>query len=228
MRAGAELAASALTVIRIGFETSIGWGQANPASPVGHTVSQTASIKGPPHPSRLPSPLRAIGPVMPLFDTHRFGNAVTPLSRSVDGRVLVMSQVTSVRQDLAAQGIAGVPAQEALLLADTQTGGTQRLALPNGGQIVQVFWTEHLPMGSLQVVPQDVLNALLAFHGRAGSAQRVMRAYFSRMNGCWKGTRASCLMRLHFRKCATATVHRDLPGRLCFGSNFAWRCLRGE
>jgi len=138
------------TLIRIGFDTSSGQGQANPSLP--------------------PSPLRTIGPVMPLFDTHRFGNSVIPLSRSADGHVLAMSQVTSVRQDLAAQGISGVPAQEALLLADTQTGGTQRLELPMGGQIVQVFWAMHLPMGTLQAVPQDELNALLAIHGRAGRA----------------------------------------------------------
>ena len=62
--------------------------------------------------------------VAPLFATAHFGTHITPLNRSTDGRVLVMSQVNSTRLDLAAQGIPDVPAQETLVLADTGTNAT--------------------------------------------------------------------------------------------------------
>ncbi len=90
--------------------------------------------------------------IPPLFDASRFGPATTALNRSHDGRVLVMSQVMSIRQDLAAQGIAGVPAQEALLLADTGSGATERLVLPYGGQIVQAFWAAPVPLAHIHRV----------------------------------------------------------------------------
>lgn len=102
-----------------------------------------------------------VSSVAPLFATAQFGQRLTPLNRASDGRVLVMSQVTSVRQDLAAQGIANVPAQEALVLADAGTGATQRLALPPGGQIVQAFWAAYLAMAHIQAVPQGILSGLL-------------------------------------------------------------------
>jgi hypothetical protein len=93
----------------------------------------------------------AISNITPLFETAHYGIGLTPLNRSSDGRVLVMSQVMSVRQDLATQGISGVPAQEALVLADAKTGATQTLRLPTGGQIVQAFWTAHEPLAHIQV-----------------------------------------------------------------------------
>ncbi len=99
--------------------------------------------------------------VSPLFETTHYGSGLTALGRSSDGRVLVMSQVTTVRQDLAAQGIDGVPAQETLVLADTKTGAEQRLALPMGGQIVQAFWTAHEPQSQIQghMSSQGVMSA---------------------------------------------------------------------
>src|SRR5205807_583706 len=66
----------------------------------------------------------SVSAIAPLFTTSRFGTQLTPLNRSSDGHVLVMSQVMSLRQDLAIQGITGVPAQEALLIADANTGAT--------------------------------------------------------------------------------------------------------
>ena len=104
--------------------------------------------------------------VDPLFSASSFGRNVTALSRSVDGRVLVMSQVVSVRSDLAAQGIAGVPSQEALVLADAHSGARQNLQLPPGGQIVQTFWTAHIPATQVHIIPSRVLAGLLAFHKR--------------------------------------------------------------
>lgn len=109
---------------------------------------------------------RAITRVGPLFDSSRFGHALSALARSADGSVLVMSQVLSLRTDLAAQGIAHVPVQEALWLADTRTGAVQKLILPFGARIVQVFWTRHVPAAQLHALPQDTLASLLAFHRR--------------------------------------------------------------
>lgn len=97
----------------------------------------------------------------PLFDVRPFGQALAPLSRSADGNVLVMSQTMSVRGDLTAQGIPDVPAQEALWLADAHTGATQRLLLPYGGQIVQAFWTAHIPTAQLHAISQAALSRLL-------------------------------------------------------------------
>jgi hypothetical protein len=100
----------------------------------------------------------------PLFATSRFGTHITPLSRSTDGRVLVMSQVNSTRRDLAAQGIPDVPAQETLLLADATTNATERLSLPPGGQLVQTAWTSSIPISHLHAIPQTKLAGLLALH----------------------------------------------------------------
>jgi hypothetical protein len=103
----------------------------------------------------------------PLFDTSRYGRAVTALTRSMDGGVLAMSQVISIRDDLAAQGIQNVPAQEKLLLADARSGALQALVLPYGGQMVQAFWTAHSSSEQLRAVPQDTLAQLLAFRKRS-------------------------------------------------------------
>ena len=108
----------------------------------------------------------AITNIAPLFRTATFGNNLSALQRSSNDRVLVMSQVESVRSDLAAQGIPGVPAQEALVLADAFSGATQTLQLPPGGQVVQTFWTGHIPQSQIHVIPGSVLTGLLAFHRR--------------------------------------------------------------
>ena len=102
--------------------------------------------------------------VKPLFVTSRFGANITPLNRSSDGQVFVMAQVNSVRADLAAQGIANVPAQETLELADATTNATEQLRLPPGGQIVQTVWTPTIPSSRLHVVPQTMLARLLTAH----------------------------------------------------------------
>jgi hypothetical protein len=108
----------------------------------------------------------SISRTQPLFDTSRFGRALTALARSGDGALLAMSQVILVRADLAAQGIANVPAQEKLLLADTRAGVLQALTLPYGGQLVGAFWTRHSASEQVQSVPRDVLARLLAFRKR--------------------------------------------------------------
>lgn len=102
--------------------------------------------------------------VAPLFATARFGTHITPLNRSADGRVLVMSQVNSTRPDLAAQGIPDVPAQETLVLADTTTNATERLNLPSGGQLVQATWTPTMLPSRLHALSQTTLADLLAIH----------------------------------------------------------------
>ncbi|HLX58561.1 MAG TPA: hypothetical protein VKR83_16205 [Ktedonobacteraceae bacterium] len=102
----------------------------------------------------------------PLFDTGRYGHALSPLARSADGAALAMSQVVSTRGDLAAQGIENVPAQEKLLLADARTGAMQSLTLPYGGQIVQAFWTSHIAPVQVRPVPQDTLARLLPLRKR--------------------------------------------------------------
>lgn len=104
--------------------------------------------------------------IAPLFNASSFGRNMTALSRSADGRVLAMSQVVSVRSDLAAQGIAGVPFQETLVLADARSGARQNLQLPSGGQIVQTFWTAHIAATQVHIIPAGVLAGLLAFHKR--------------------------------------------------------------
>jgi hypothetical protein len=103
----------------------------------------------------------AISQVSPLFDTTPFGQMVTALNRSSDGQVLVMSRTLSVRSDLTAEGIANVPAQQSLLLADARTGATQQITLPFGGQIVQAFWTAHVPMSQVHAVSQNAMAGML-------------------------------------------------------------------
>lgn len=102
----------------------------------------------------------------PLFDTSRYGRALAPLARSSDGGLVAMSRVIRLRDDLAAQGISNVPAQEALVLADAQTGALQTLTLPYGGQPVQAFWTQHNPSERIQSVPSSALAQLLPVRKR--------------------------------------------------------------
>lgn len=104
----------------------------------------------------------AVSQVSPLFNTTPFGQALTALNRSSDGQVLVMSRTLSLRSDLATEGIANVPAQQSLLLADARTGATQQITLPFGGQIVQAFWTAHIPMSQLHAVSQNALAGMLS------------------------------------------------------------------
>ncbi len=108
----------------------------------------------------------SISRAQPLFNTSRYGHALTAQARSADGALLAMSQVIGVRYDLAAQGIANVPAQEKLWLADTRAGALQALTLPYGGQLVQVFWTQYSASERVQPVLRDVLAQLLAFRKR--------------------------------------------------------------
>jgi hypothetical protein len=105
---------------------------------------------------------RVIGAVQPLFATSQFGGMFSPLARSSDGQVLAMSQVTVMRSDLAAQGIPDVPQQEKLVLVDAQLGASQSLRLPEGGQVVQTFWTAHLPAQDVQVVSPNGLQRAFA------------------------------------------------------------------
>lgn len=108
-----------------------------------------------------------------LFATAHFGRALTALNRSGDGQVLVMSQVTALRTDLAAQGITNVPAQENLLVADATSGATERLALPASGKIVQTFWAAHIPMPRLQAVSPATISGLLNWPRRfAGTSEQ--------------------------------------------------------
>jgi len=104
--------------------------------------------------------------VAPLFNASSFGRNLNALGRSSDGRVQVLSQVLGVRSDLAAQGIPGVPSQEALVLTDAASKAMQTLQLPPGGQIVQTFWTAHIPASQMHVIPGSVLAGLLAYHRR--------------------------------------------------------------
>ena len=108
----------------------------------------------------------SISRAQPLFNTSRYGHALTARARSADGALLAMSQVIAVRADLAAQGIPNVPAQEKLVLADARTGALQALVLPYGGQIVQAFWTRYSASERVQPVPRNVLVQLLAFRKR--------------------------------------------------------------
>ncbi|MDQ6662478.1 MAG: hypothetical protein M3Z24_16130, partial [Chloroflexota bacterium] len=80
---------------------------------------------------------------------------------TLDGQVQAIVHVEAVRADLAAQGITNVPAQEALALADTQTGATQQLELPAGGQIVQAVWATHLAPTQIVALPSTYVASLL-------------------------------------------------------------------
>jgi hypothetical protein len=100
------------------------------------------------------------------FNTFDTSKAVNMLSTSADNRVQAMARVLSVRTDLMAHGILNVPSQEALLLQDKQTGAVQQMTLPPGGQIVQTFWTRHIPVKQLHGVSPQQLTALLAIPDR--------------------------------------------------------------
>ncbi len=120
----------------------------------------------------------SISRAQPLFDTSRYGRALTAVARSGDGALLAMSQVIRVRDDLAAQGIANVPAQEKLLLADTRAGALQTLVLPYGGQLVGAFWTQHGASEQVQSVPRNVLAQLLAFRKRLTNGPSMNASVF--------------------------------------------------
>jgi hypothetical protein len=156
----------------------------------------------------------------PLFQTGRYGAGLSPLARSGDGRVLVMSRVLSERGDLAAQGIAGVPAQEAMLLVDTVTGATQRLTLPPGGQIVQAFWTAHVPVTQLHVVPQNTLNSLLTV-----GADLSRPSNLSRPGPNFSGANASVFQQDEWMLEGHAGLLSDAPtpSDMCYGT-----CPQGE
>lgn len=111
----------------------------------------------------------AVRAAAPPFSTNSYGSALDPLTRSANGSTLVMSQVVSVRSDLAAQGMAGVPAQENLLVVDARTGARQTLQLPYGAQIVQAFWSQHLAPGQVHAVSPSALSKLLAYRKRASN-----------------------------------------------------------
>lgn len=105
------------------------------------------------------------GPVTQIvepFNTFDTSTPVKMLSTSADKGVQVMARVISVRTDLAAQDISNVPSQEALLLQDKKTGAVQQMTLPPGGQVVQAFWTRHIPVQQLSAVSPHQLAALLA------------------------------------------------------------------
>jgi hypothetical protein len=103
---------------------------------------------------------QVVGQVQPLFATSRFGAGLQPLARSADGDVVVMSQVTATRSDLAAQGIANVPQQENLVVADASTGASQHLSLPSGGQLIQAFWSAHVPLQQVHTVAPGVMQQI--------------------------------------------------------------------
>ena len=116
---------------------------------------------------------RAVTTVTPLFDTGRYGGNLLPLARSRDGTILAMSQVLSVRGDLAAQGIENVPAQERLLLVDARSGAWQSLQLPPGGQITRVFWSAPIAPARLQHASLNTLTQVLP--GRQRSSNGPMK-----------------------------------------------------
>jgi len=101
------------------------------------------------------------------YNVQMMGN-ISPtsslLAQSQNGQVHVSARVLRVRDDLAAQGIGGVPAQEALVVSEQNA--SQQLTLPPGGQVVQALWTSRVPMAQWHIVPADVLAGLLAFHKR--------------------------------------------------------------
>jgi hypothetical protein len=100
------------------------------------------------------------------FNTFNASKTVNMLNVSTDNRVQVMARIVSSRTDLMAHGIFNVPSQEALLLQDKKTGAIQEMMLPPGGQIVQTFWTRHVPVTQLHVVSPEQLTTLLATPSR--------------------------------------------------------------
>jgi hypothetical protein len=91
----------------------------------------------------------AVAQVSPAIDTSKPAPRVIALNQSADGKIAVTAQVLSTRKDLSAQGIRNVPAQEALVLTNKNTGATQQLTLRPGEQIVQTFWTRHIATAQL-------------------------------------------------------------------------------
>lgn len=112
-----------------------------------------------------------VGAVKPLFATSKYGKAVSPLARSADNRVLVMSQVTATRADLTAQGLPDVPSQEKLLLVDSSTGATQSLTLPEGGQLVQAFWSAAVPLQQVHALSSDFMKRLFTAPALSNATQ---------------------------------------------------------
>lgn len=115
--------------------------------------------------------------VYPPFATTPYGTGLSPLTRSADGKVLVMSYVNAIRADLTARGIPNVPQQETLLLKDQQTGASQRLTLPAGGQLVQTFWTSHKTLQSVHAVPQNVMQQAFALPATSDGSMRNASIY---------------------------------------------------
>jgi hypothetical protein len=101
------------------------------------------------------------------FNTYNASKGVNMLNMSADNRVQVMARVVSLRTDLMDHDIFNVPSQETLLLQDPKTGATQEMMLPPGGQIVQTFWTRHVPVNQLHVVSPHQLTALLSLPSQA-------------------------------------------------------------
>ncbi|HEV2661089.1 MAG TPA: hypothetical protein VGU68_10840, partial [Ktedonobacteraceae bacterium] len=98
----------------------------------------------------------AVAQVSPAIDTSKPAPRVIALNQSTDGKIAVTAQVLSIRKDLNAQGIRNVPAQEALVLTNKNTGATQQLTLHPGEQIVQTFWTRHIAAAHLPRAPMKV------------------------------------------------------------------------
>ncbi len=98
----------------------------------------------------------AVAQVAPAVDTSKPAPRVIPLNQSADGKIDVTAQVMSVRQDLKAQGISNVPAQETLVLTNKNTGAVQQLTLRPGAQIIQTFWTRHIAPAQLPRTPMKL------------------------------------------------------------------------
>src|SRR5450755_1219708 len=97
-----------------------------------------------------------VAQVAPAIDTSKPAPRVIALNQSADGKIAVTAQVLSIRKDLSAQGIRNVPAREALVLTNKNTGATQQLTLRPGEQIVQTFWTRHIAAAQLPHAPMKV------------------------------------------------------------------------
>ncbi len=97
-----------------------------------------------------------VAQVTPAVDTSKPAPRVIELNRSADGKVDVSAHIMSVRQDLSAQGIHNIPAQEALVLTNKNTGATQQLMLRPGEQIIQTFWTRHVSPSLLPRAPMKL------------------------------------------------------------------------
>lgn len=145
-----------------------------------------------------------MGEVRPLFATRQYGVAVSPLARSTDGQVLVMAQVTATRTDLAAEGIPDVPRQEKLLIADSSNGATQSLPLPEGGQLVQAFWSTHISPQQIHAISPNTMKQLFIPPAVSNAGQ----------------TNASIFQQDEWMLEAHAGLLADSPrpSRMCYGS----------